>query len=115
MRGPRFLESKWTTVSFDGKEEEEEEEKEEEGEKEKEQEDQQQGEETVNEDQQKKKKAWSLEDDDDDDEEEEAEGVKEEVQVSILCCEGCALRKITRGPKVPNYEIQGAQCKAYMK
>ena len=26
-----------------------------------------------------------------------------------------ALRKITRSPKVPNYEIQGAQRKAYMK
>ena len=29
--------------------------------------------------------------------------------------QGCALRKITRSPKVPNYEIQGAQHKAYMK
>ncbi len=29
--------------------------------------------------------------------------------------QGCALRKITRSPKVPNYKIQGAQHKAYMK
>ena len=29
--------------------------------------------------------------------------------------QGCALRKITRSPKVPNYELQGAQHKAYMK
>ena len=29
--------------------------------------------------------------------------------------QGCALRKIIRSPKVPNYEIQGAQHKAYMK
>lgn len=29
--------------------------------------------------------------------------------------QGCALIKITRSPKVPNYEIQGAQHKAYMK
>ena len=29
--------------------------------------------------------------------------------------QGCALRKITRNPKVPHYEIQGAQHKAYMK
>ena len=29
--------------------------------------------------------------------------------------QSCALRKITRSPKVPNYEIQGAQHKAYMK
>ena len=42
----------------------------------------------MSEDQQKKKKAWSLEDDDDDDDEEDdAEGVKEEVQFSILCCD----------------------------
>ena len=30
-------------------------------------------------------------------------------------CQGCALRKITWSPKVPNYEIHGAQHKAYMK
>lgn len=41
----------------------------------------------MSEDQQKKKKAWSLEDDEDDDEEDEAEGIKEEVQVSILSCD----------------------------
>ncbi|KAL9976262.1 hypothetical protein ACROYT_G013543 [Oculina patagonica] len=45
--------------------------------------------------------------------------------VTILCWggrsevfwveKGCALRKITRSPKVPDYEIQGAQHKAYMK
>ena len=29
--------------------------------------------------------------------------------------QGCALTQITRSPKVPNYEIQGAQHKAYMK
>ena len=29
--------------------------------------------------------------------------------------QGCALREITRRPKFPNYEIQGAQHKAYMK
>ena len=29
--------------------------------------------------------------------------------------QGCALREITRSPKFPNYEIQGAQHKAYMK
>ena len=29
--------------------------------------------------------------------------------------QGSALRKITRSSKVPNYEIQGAQHKAYMK
>ena len=29
--------------------------------------------------------------------------------------QGCALRKITRGPKFPNCEIQDAQCGAYMK
>ncbi len=29
--------------------------------------------------------------------------------------QGCALRKITRSPKVPNYEIQGVQHKAYME
>ena len=29
--------------------------------------------------------------------------------------QGCVLRKITRSPKVPNYVIQGAQHKAYMK
>ena len=36
----------------------------------------------------------------------------------ILChdyFQGCALRKITKNPKVPNYEIQGTQHKAYMK
>ena len=33
----------------------------------------------------------------------------------IINGQGCALRKITRSPKVPNYEIQGAQHKAYMK
>ena len=27
--------------------------------------------------------------------------------------QGCTLRKITRGPKVPNCEIQGTQHKAY--
>ena len=32
-----------------------------------------------------------------------------------LGAQGCALRKITRSPEVPNYEIQGAQHKAYMK
>ena len=29
--------------------------------------------------------------------------------------QGCALREITRSPKFSNYEIQGAQHKAYMK
>ena len=29
--------------------------------------------------------------------------------------QGCALRKITRSPKVSNHEIQGAQPNAYMK
>ena len=33
----------------------------------------------------------------------------------IIGIQGCALRKMTRSPKVPNYEIQGAQHKAYMK
>ena len=33
---------------------------------------------------------------------------------SLLQYQGCALRKIIRSPKVPNYEIQGAQHKAYM-
>ena len=31
------------------------------------------------------------------------------------CTQGCALRNITRSPKVPDYEIHGAQHKAYMK
>ena len=29
--------------------------------------------------------------------------------------QGCALREITRSPRFLNYEIQGAQHKAYMK
>ena len=29
--------------------------------------------------------------------------------------QGCALRRITRSPKVPSYKIRGAQHKAYMK
>ena len=35
----------------------------------------------------------------------------------LLCLfpQGCALREITSSPKFPNYEIQGAQHKAYMK
>ena len=35
--------------------------------------------------------------------------------IIIIIFQGCALRKITRSPKVPNYEIQGAQHKAYVK
>ena len=35
--------------------------------------------------------------------------------LKLLLIQGCALREITRNPKCPNYEIQGAQHKAYMK
>ena len=37
------------------------------------------------------------------------------VVTDVFHPQGYALRKITRSPKVPNYEIQGAQNKAYMK
>ena len=40
--------------------------------------------------------------------------IKSRIGIETLK-QGCALRKITRSPKVPNYEIQGAQHKAYMK
>ena len=33
----------------------------------------------------------------------------------VMHKQGCTLRNITRSPKVPNYQIQGAQHKAYMK
>ncbi len=36
-------------------------------------------------------------------------------KVRQLLAQGCALRKITRSPKVPNYDIQGAQHKACIK
>ena len=32
-----------------------------------------------------------------------------------MLSQGCALREITRSQKFPNYEIQSAQHKAYMK
>ena len=35
--------------------------------------------------------------------------------VEVFVTQGCALREITRSPKFPNCEIQGAQHKAYMK
>ena len=49
--------------------------------------------------------------------------IKQWKPVWICCCgwrealweQGCALREITRSPKFPNCEIQGAQHKAYMK
>ena len=37
------------------------------------------------------------------------------LQIGIYPRQGCALREITRSPKFPNYEIQRAQHKAYMK
>ena len=40
---------------------------------------------------------------------------KREIQTPLSPHQGCALRKITRSPNVPNYEIQGTQHKAYMK
>ena len=38
-----------------------------------------------------------------------------EMWTKLMVQQGCALREITRSPKFPNYEIQGAQHKAYMK